>query len=70
MQYTHDKILCGITSVAHSLTGRFLFAGYDDFNCCAPTHATHAHTAARRARARAPHRACPHSAATLSPHAS
>ena len=33
MQYTHDKILCGITSVAHSLTGRFLFAGYDDFNC-------------------------------------
>ena len=37
MQYTHDKILCGITSVAHSLTGRFLFAGYDDFNCCAPT---------------------------------
>ena len=37
MQYTHDKILCGITSVSHSLTGRFLFAGYDDFNCCAPT---------------------------------
>jgi guanine nucleotide-binding protein G(I)/G(S)/G(T) subunit beta-1 len=33
MQYTHDKILCGITSVSHSLTGRFLFAGYDDFNC-------------------------------------
>jgi len=33
MQYTHDKILCGITSVAHSITGRFLFAGYDDFNC-------------------------------------
>eukprot|EP00908_Phaeocystis_cordata_P026877 Transcript_940.p1 GENE.Transcript_940~~Transcript_940.p1 ORF type:complete len:339 (-),score=168.69 Transcript_940:191-1207(-) len=33
MQYTHDKILCGITSVAHSATGRFLFAGYDDFNC-------------------------------------
>merc|ERR1712194_83960 len=33
MQYTHDKILCGTTSVAHSLTGRFLFAGYDDFNC-------------------------------------
>jgi len=32
-QYTHDKILCGITSVAHSLSGRFLFAGYDDFNC-------------------------------------
>ena len=31
--YTHDKILCGITSVAHSVSGRFLFAGYDDFNC-------------------------------------
>ena len=33
MQYTHDKILCGITSVAHSSSGRFIFAGYDDFNC-------------------------------------
>jgi len=33
MQYTHDKILCGITSVSHSVSGRFLFAGYDDFNC-------------------------------------
>ena len=33
MEYTHDKILCGITSVAHSISGRFLFAGYDDFNC-------------------------------------
>ena len=32
-QYTHDKILCGITSVALSKSGRFLFAGYDDFNC-------------------------------------
>jgi len=32
-QYTHDKILCGITSVDHSISGRFLFAGYDDFNC-------------------------------------
>jgi len=32
-QYTHDKILCGITSVSHSISGRFLFAGYDDFNC-------------------------------------
>ena len=32
-RYTHDKILCGITSVAHSVSGRFLFAGYDDFNC-------------------------------------
>jgi len=33
MQYTNDKILCGITSVAFSQSGRFLFAGYDDFNC-------------------------------------
>jgi len=32
-QYTHEKILCGITSVDHSFSGRFLFAGYDDFNC-------------------------------------
>ena len=33
MRYTHVKILCGITSVAWSLSGRCLFAGYDDFNC-------------------------------------
>ena len=32
-QYTHDNILCGITSIAFSLSGRLLFAGYDDFNC-------------------------------------
>ncbi|KAI8320619.1 guanine nucleotide-binding protein, beta subunit [Martensiomyces pterosporus] len=32
-QYTHDNILCGITSVAFSSSGRLLFAGYDDFNC-------------------------------------
>lgn len=32
-QYTHEKILCGITSIDTSLAGRFLFAGYDDFNC-------------------------------------
>jgi len=32
-QYTHDKILCGITSVSFSISGRFFFAGYDDFNC-------------------------------------
>ena len=32
-QYTHDNILCGITSVAFSVSGRLLFAGYDDFNC-------------------------------------
>jgi len=30
--FGHDKILCGITSVAFSKSGRLLFAGYDDFN--------------------------------------
>ena len=33
MHYKHDHILCGATSVAHSISGRYLFAGYDDFNC-------------------------------------
>jgi len=33
MNYTHDTILCGITSVSFSISGRYLFAGYDDFNC-------------------------------------
>lgn len=28
-----DRILCGITSVAVSKSGRLLFAGYDDYNC-------------------------------------
>ncbi|KAI9616328.1 hypothetical protein KEM48_005244 [Puccinia striiformis f. sp. tritici PST-130] len=32
-QYTHDNVLCGITSVGFSASGRILFAGYDDFNC-------------------------------------
>lgn len=32
-RYFDEKILCGITSVAFSRTGKFLFAGYDDFNC-------------------------------------
>jgi len=31
--YVHPNILCGITSVAFSLSGRVLFAGYDDYNC-------------------------------------
>lgn len=30
--YASDKILCGITSVAFSLSGGYLFAGYDDYN--------------------------------------
>jgi len=29
----HDNIICGITSVAFSKSGRLLLAGYDDFNC-------------------------------------
>lgn len=33
MKYTHDSILCGITSVGFSISGRYFFAGYDDFNC-------------------------------------
>lgn len=31
--FGNDKILCGITSVAFSRSGRLLFAGYDDYNC-------------------------------------
>ena len=31
--YSHDNIICGITSVAFSRSGRLLLAGYDDFNC-------------------------------------
>lgn len=31
--YTHDNILCGITSVAFSYSGRLLFGGYDDWQC-------------------------------------
>jgi len=30
--FGNDKILCGITSVAFSKSGRLLFAGYDDYN--------------------------------------
>jgi len=32
-RYSNDKILCGITSVSFSYSGRMLFAGYDDYNC-------------------------------------
>ena len=32
-RYSNDNILCGITSVAFSGSGRLLFAGYDDYNC-------------------------------------
>ena len=30
--YAHDNIMCGITSAAFSVSGRVLFAGYDDYN--------------------------------------
>ena len=33
--YGNDKIVCGITSVSFSISGRLLFAGYDDYNCYA-----------------------------------
>lgn len=29
--YMNDSILCGITSVAFSISGRLLFGGYDDW---------------------------------------
>ena len=29
----NEQVLCGITSVAFSVSGRLLFAGYDDFEC-------------------------------------
>jgi len=31
--YTIGEPICGITSVAFSVSGRLLFAGYDDFEC-------------------------------------
>eukprot|EP00514_Thraustochytrium_sp_LLF1b_P008909 CAMPEP_0184545268 /NCGR_PEP_ID=MMETSP0199_2-20130426/4191_1 /TAXON_ID=1112570 /ORGANISM="Thraustochytrium sp., Strain LLF1b" /LENGTH=356 /DNA_ID=CAMNT_0026939559 /DNA_START=770 /DNA_END=1843 /DNA_ORIENTATION=+ len=31
--YRSDPILCGVTSVDFSASGRLIFAGYDDFNC-------------------------------------
>ena len=31
--FSHESIVCGITSVAFSKSGRLLLAGYDDFNC-------------------------------------
>ncbi|KAI7859807.1 guanine nucleotide-binding protein subunit beta [Circinella umbellata] len=31
--YSHESILCGITSVGFSVSGRLLFGGYDDYNC-------------------------------------
>jgi len=31
--FQHNSILCGITSVGFSYSGRLLFGGYDDFKC-------------------------------------
>ncbi|XP_075243591.1 guanine nucleotide-binding protein G(I)/G(S)/G(T) subunit beta-1-like [Convolutriloba macropyga] len=31
--YSHDNIICGITSVDFSKSGRLMCAGYDDFTC-------------------------------------
>uniref|UniRef100_A0A452E0S4 Guanine nucleotide-binding protein G(I)/G(S)/G(T) subunit beta-1 n=1 Tax=Capra hircus TaxID=9925 RepID=A0A452E0S4_CAPHI len=31
--YSHDNIICGITSVSFSKSARLLLAGYNDFNC-------------------------------------
>ncbi|MBN3316933.1 GBB protein, partial [Atractosteus spatula] len=31
--YSHESIICGITSIAMSRSGRLILAGYDDFNC-------------------------------------
>jgi len=32
-RYSSDRLLCGVTSISFSGSGRILFAGYDDFNC-------------------------------------
>mmetsp|Transcript_16640 Transcript_16640/g.18005 ORF Transcript_16640/g.18005 Transcript_16640/m.18005 type:complete len:351 (+) Transcript_16640:147-1199(+) len=32
-EFRSEKIVCGITSVGFSKSGRILFAGYDDYNC-------------------------------------
>jgi len=32
-EFKNDMVLCGITSVSFSRSGRILFAGYDDYNC-------------------------------------
>jgi len=34
-RFSNEKMLCGVTSVDFSATGRILFAGYDDENCFA-----------------------------------
>lgn len=34
-EFKNDMVLCGITSVSFSRSGRLLYAGYDDYNCLA-----------------------------------
>jgi len=34
-EFRNEMLLCGITSVAFSRSGRVLLAGYDDYNCLA-----------------------------------
>jgi len=31
--YSQESIVSGVTSIGFSISGRFLFAGYDDYNC-------------------------------------
>lgn len=33
MTFQDSSIMCGVTSLAPSFSGRLLLAGYDDFNC-------------------------------------
>jgi WD40 repeat protein len=33
MVYKNGEINCGVTSVAFSISGRYLFGGYDDYKC-------------------------------------
>jgi guanine nucleotide-binding protein G(I)/G(S)/G(T) subunit beta-1 len=32
-EFRNDNIVCGITAVSFSKSGRILFSGYDDYNC-------------------------------------
>lgn len=31
--FKNETILCGVTSLAYSVSGRLLYAGYADYNC-------------------------------------
>ena len=32
-KFTNEKIICGVSSLTFSHSGRVLFAGYDDYHC-------------------------------------